>query len=157
MWVFGVCVAFLGVVLRTSLRGLFICPLAVAWLETRYLRTVRAFKCCALSRKPALIALMIDVMGGLHKLWCANLSLLVFVVCAYENPAVSTMGLHWAQPKQGPGRGWVSNWWLSIMCALWGRGITGSGVVFAISSLMMDRVHKLVVGSLYPLKIMLVL
>ncbi len=157
MWVFGVCVAFLGVVLRIPLRDFFICPLAVAGLETRYLRTVRAFKCGAPSRKPVLIALMIDVMGGLHKLWCANLTLVVFVVRAYENPAVSTMGLRWARPKQGPCRGWVGNWWLSVMCALWGRGITGSGAVFAISSLMMGRVHKLVVGSLYPLKIMLFL
>ncbi len=126
-------------------------------LETRYLCTVRVFKCGAPSRKPALIALMIDVMGGLHKLWCVNLTLLVFVVRAYENPAVSTMGLRWARPKQGPGRGWVGNWWLSVMCALWGHGIAGSGVVFAISLLMMGRAHKSVVGSSYPLKIMLFL
>ena len=109
MWVFGVCVAFLGVVLRILLRGLFICPLAVAGLEVRYLCTVCAFKCGAPSRKPALIALMINVMGGLHKLWCVNLTLLIFVVCAYKNPAILTMGLRWARPKQGPGRGWVGN------------------------------------------------
>ena len=157
MWVFGVCVAFLGVVLRIPLRGLFICPLAVAGLEARYLCTVCKCKCGAPSRKPALIALMIDVMGGLRKLWCANLTLLIFVVRVYENPAISTMVLRWARPKQGPGRGWVGNWWWSVMCALWGRGITGSGVVFPISSLMMGRVHKSVGGSLYPLKIILVL
>ncbi len=44
------------------------------------------------SRKPALIALSINMIGGLQKLWCANLTLLIFVVRAYENPAVSTMG-----------------------------------------------------------------
>ena len=98
MWVFGVCVAFLGVVLRIPLRGLFICPLAVAGLDTRYLRTVCTSKCGAPSRKPALIALRINAIGGLHKFWCANLTLLIFVVRAYENPAVSTMGLRWARP-----------------------------------------------------------
>ncbi len=155
MWVFGACVAPLGVVLRIPLRGFFICPLAVAGLDMRYFCTVRTSKCGAPSRKPALIALSIDTIGGLQKLWCANLTLLLFVVRAYENPAVSTMGLHWAQPKQGPGHGWIGNWWLSIICALWGRSITRSRVVFAISSLLMGRVHKLVVRSLYPLKIIL--
>jgi hypothetical protein len=97
------------------------------------------------------------VIGGLHKLWCANLTLLIFVVRAHENLAVLTMGLRWAQPKQGMGRGWIGNWWLSIMCALWGRSSTGFEVVFAISLLMMGSIHKSVVGSLYPLKIILFL
>ena len=105
MLVFGACVTPLGVMLRISLRGLFICPLAVAGLDTRYFCTVRASKCGAPSRKPALIALSIDMIGGLQKLWCANLTLLIFVVRAYENPAVLTMGLRWAIPKQGPGHG----------------------------------------------------
>jgi hypothetical protein len=152
MWVFGECVASLGVVLQIPLQGLFICPLAVAGLDMRYFCTVSASKCGAPSRKPALIALSIDVIGGLQKLWCVNLTLLIFVVRVYENPAVLMMGLRWAQPKQGPGRGWIGNWWLSIICVLWGRSITHSGVVFAISSLMMGRVHKSVVRSLYPLK-----
>jgi hypothetical protein len=99
MWVFGACVASLGVVLRIPLWGLFICPLAVAWLDTRYFCTGSASKCGAPSRKPALIVLSIDAIGGLQQLWCANFTLLIFVVCAYENPAVSTMGLCWAQPK----------------------------------------------------------
>jgi hypothetical protein len=135
-------------------------------------------------RKPALIALRIDVIGGLPKLWCANLTLLIFVVRAYENPAVSMMGLRWERPKQGPGRVWIFlvshdlrthsdgcsetiacfigasacfTWWLSIMCALWGRTKIDSGVVFATSLLKMGSVHKSVVGSLYPLKIILLL
>jgi hypothetical protein len=172
----------LGVVLRIPLRGLFICPFAVAGLATRYLRTVIATKCGAPSRKPALIALSIDAIGGLPKLWCANLTLLIYVVCAYENPAVSTMGLHWVGPKQGPGRSWIFlvshdlrthgdgcsetiafcirasacfTWWLSIMCALWGHTRLDSGVVFATSSSNMGSVHKSVVGSLYPFKIIL--
>ncbi len=159
MWVFGACVSSLGIVLQIPLRGLFICPLAVAGLDMRYFRTVSASKCGAPSRNPALIALSIDAIGGLQKLWCTNLTLLIFVVRAYENPAVSTMGLRWAQPKQGPGRGWIDNstWWLNIICALWGRSITDSGVVFAISSLVMGRVHKSVVRSLYPLKMILFL
>jgi len=157
MWVIGACVASLGVVLRIPLRGLFICPLAVAGLDMRYFCTVIASKCGAPSRKSALIALSIDAIGGLQKLWCANLTLLIFVVRAYENPGVSTMGLRWARPKQGPGRSWIGNFtlWLSIICALWCHSIIDSGVVFAISSLMMGRVHKLVVRSLYPLKIIL--
>ena len=53
------CVVSLGVVLRIPLRGLFICPFAVAGLATRYLRTVIVSKCGAPSRKPALIALTI--------------------------------------------------------------------------------------------------
>ena len=156
MWAFGACVAPLGVVLRIPLRGLFICPLAVAGLDTKYFCTVGVSKCSAPSRKPALIALSIDTIGGLQKLWCAKLTLLIFVVRAYKKPDVSTIGLNsWARPKQGPGHGWIGNWWLSIICALWGRSITQSGVVFAISLLMMGRVHKLVVRSLYPLKIIL--
>ena len=96
MWVFGACVASLGIVLRIPLRGLFICPLAVAGLDTRYFCTLIASKCGAPSRKPALIALSIDTIGGLQKLWCANLTLLIFVVRACENHAVLTMGLCWA-------------------------------------------------------------
>ena len=119
------------------------------------LRTVCASKCDAPSRKPALIALRIVAIGGLQKLLFANLTLLIFVVCAYENRAVLMMGVRWAQPKQGPGCGWIANWWLSIMCALWDLGIANSGVVFAIFLLMMGRVHKSVVRSLYPLKIIL--
>ena len=93
MWVFGACVASLGVVLQILLLGFFICPLAAAGLDTRYFCTVIASKCSAPSRKPALIALSIDAIGGLEKLWCTNLTLLIFVVHAYENPAVSTMGV----------------------------------------------------------------
>jgi hypothetical protein len=39
------------------------------------------------------------------------------------------------------------------MCDLWGRTKIDSGVVFATSSLKMGSVHKSVVGSLYPLNI----
>ncbi len=48
-----------------------------------------------------------------------------------------------------------STWWLSIMCALLGLNKTFTGVVFAISSGVIGRVHKSVVGSLYPREIML--
>jgi hypothetical protein len=48
-----------------------------------------------------------------------------------------------------------SIWWLSIMCVLLGLIETSTGVVFAISSRVSGRVHKSVVGSLYPRKIML--
>ena len=92
------------------------------------------------------------------------------------------MGLHWAQSIQGPSCGWIvlvalplrthgdgcsgsiaclfgasvcSTWWLSVMCALWGCTKIDSGVVFATSLLMMGSDHKSMVGSLYPLKIIL--
>jgi len=69
-----------------------------------------------------LIALSIDAIGGLQKLWYPNSTLLIFVVCAYENPAVSMMGLRWARPKQGPGRSWIGNstLWLSIIYVRFG-------------------------------------
>ena len=88
----------LGCRAPNTFGGSFHMSLGRAGLDTRYLRTVCASKCDALSRKPALIALRINAIGGLHKLWCANLTLLIFVVRAYENPAVSTMGLRWARP-----------------------------------------------------------
>ncbi len=48
-----------------------------------------------------------------------------------------------------------STWWLSIRCALLGLIVTSTGVVFAIMLGVSGRIHKSVVGSLYPRKIML--
>ena len=82
MLTLGVGIAGLDVILLIPLRGLFICPLAVAGLAKRYLCTVRASKFGAPCRNAALIAFINDVMGGLLKLSCANLTLFILVVLA---------------------------------------------------------------------------
>jgi hypothetical protein len=48
-----------------------------------------------------------------------------------------------------------STWWLSIVHVLLGLIKTSTRLVFAILSGVCSRVHKLVVGSFYPHKIML--
>jgi hypothetical protein len=75
-------VGFVVQVLQIPLRGRFICPFEVAELAKRYFCTECASRCGAPLRNPALIALMRDEMGVLHKLWCANLTLLVLLVHA---------------------------------------------------------------------------
>ena len=52
-----------------------------------------ALRCEASWRKPALMALSRDVMGGLHKLWCMNLTAFSLVVRWYENNASVGIGL----------------------------------------------------------------
>ena len=64
----------LGVVLRRPIRGCFICPFDLAGLGIRYFCTVFAVRCGAPFRKPVLIALSNDNIGGSHKLWCMNLT-----------------------------------------------------------------------------------
>jgi hypothetical protein len=76
-WVGRVC---LGVVLCSPLCGRFICPFDVARLEDKYLAMVLALRCGALFKKPMLIALMREDMGGLHRLWCMDFTALVLVV-----------------------------------------------------------------------------
>ena len=70
----------LSVVLLRPLRGRFICPFNVAGLGIRYFCTVFAVRCGAPFRKPALIALSNEDIGGLHKLWCMNLTLFSLLV-----------------------------------------------------------------------------
>ena len=81
--------AGLGVVLRIPFHGRFRCPFAVAGLDMRYLHTLCASRWGAPLRKPTLMALSNEAMGRLQKLWCANFTLLILVVRAYENPADS--------------------------------------------------------------------
>ena len=77
----GACCPFaFGVVFRIPLRGRFIFPLDVAGLGRRYFVTDFMSRCGAPRRKPALMALMSDVLGGLHRLWCMNLTALALVV-----------------------------------------------------------------------------
>ena len=79
----------LGVMLLILLRGRFRWPFALAGLAMRYLRTMCASRWGAPLRKPTLMALSNEAMGRLQKLWCANFTLLILVVRAYENPADS--------------------------------------------------------------------
>jgi hypothetical protein len=98
----------LGVMLRILLRGRFRWPFALAGLAMRYLRTMCASRWGAPLRKPALMALSNEAMGGLQKLWWANFTLLILVVRAYEKkPADSTTGMRWEQFKPGPNCCWV--------------------------------------------------
>ena len=64
----------LGVVLRRTIWGCFICPFDVAGIGISYFRTVFAVRCGAPFRKPALVALSNKDISGLHKLWCMNLT-----------------------------------------------------------------------------------
>ncbi len=73
--------------LRRPLRGCFMWPFDVAGLGIRYLQMDLALRCGAPRRKPVLMALSRDVMGGLHKLWCMNLTAFVLVVRWYKNDA----------------------------------------------------------------------
>jgi hypothetical protein len=101
----------------------------LAGLARRYFCTEYLSGCGAPLRNLALIALMSDAMGRLHKLWCEKFTLLVLLVCVWEKLAVSTTGLQ---------------------CALLGLIVSSNGVVFAILLGVSGRVHKSLVGSLYP-------
>ena len=94
-----------GVVLRSPLRGRFMWPLDVAGLGMRYFVTDLMSRCGAPRRKPALIAMMSDDFGRLPRLWCMNVTALVFVVRWYEKVAMSVAaaGDNGARPSQGPG------------------------------------------------------
>ncbi len=70
----------LGFVLCRPLRGCFICPFDVDGLGIRYFFTLYAVRSGAPFRKPALIALSSNNIGGLHKLWCMNLTLFSLLV-----------------------------------------------------------------------------
>jgi hypothetical protein len=104
--IWGVMVG-LGVVLRIPLHGCFRCPFAVAGLAMRYLCTMCASRWGAPLRKPTLMALSNEAMGGLQKLWCANFTLLILAVHTYEKPADSITWLCWEQFKLRPNRCWV--------------------------------------------------
>ena len=62
----------LGVALLRPLRGCFIRPFDMAGIGIRYFCTGFAVRCGEPFRKPALIPLSNDNIGGFHKLWCMN-------------------------------------------------------------------------------------
>ena len=70
----------LGVVFCRPLRGCFMWPFDVVGLGIRYFWTDLALRCGALQRKPALMALIREVIGGLQRLWCMNFTAFALVV-----------------------------------------------------------------------------
>ncbi len=68
-------------------------PFNVAGLGNGYFWMDLALRCGAPWRKLVLMALRRDVMGGLHRLWCMNLTAFALVVQWYENDASVGIGL----------------------------------------------------------------
>jgi hypothetical protein len=84
--------AILGVVLCRPLRGRFMWPFDVAGLGIQYFWTDLALRCGAPQRKPALMALIREVIGRLHRLWRMNFIAFALVVRWYENNTSSGGG-----------------------------------------------------------------
>ncbi len=103
----------------------------------------------AVEEARALMALIREVIGGLQRLWCMNLTAFTLVVWWYENDARSgggTKGGCGAGPLQGPGHERV------------GSDTTESdlGVVCSPPSpWKMGSVQRLLAGSSYPIRIVL--
>jgi hypothetical protein len=138
----------LGVVLRRPLRGRFLWPFDVAALGIRYFWTDLALRCGAPRRKPALMVLIREVIGGLHRLWCMKFIEFALVVWWYENNASSgggTKGGCGARPLQGPGCDGVGSDTTKL----------DLGVVHSpISLWRMGSLQRLLARSLYPVRIM---
>ena len=70
----------LGVVLCRPLHGRFMWPFDVVGLGIRYFWTDLALRCGAPWRKPALMALIREVIGGWQRLWCMIFTAFALVV-----------------------------------------------------------------------------
>ncbi len=70
----------LGVMLCRPLRGHFMWPFDVTGLGIRCFWTDLALRCGAPRRKPALMALIREVISGLQRLWCMNFTAFALVV-----------------------------------------------------------------------------
>ncbi len=84
LWAQGGCgrkgrVSF-GVMIRRPLRGHFMWPFDVRGFGIRYFCTDLALRCGAPWRKPALMALIREVIDGLQRLWCMNFTDFALVV-----------------------------------------------------------------------------
>ena len=123
------CVAFFEV-LRMPFAGRFMCPFAVAVLGGRYFVISRSVRLGHPSRYPARVAFSSVEMGGLHKDWCANFTALTFVRIECVKFAVSSIG---------------------------GFFITSCGFPAVALLAWRGSVHKSVLGSLNPVKIILLL
>jgi hypothetical protein len=130
----------LGVVLRIPCRGHFIWPFAVAGLGLSYLLISLTLMYGHPFRNPRLVALRRGDIFGLHNDWCANLTLLARVHIECKNKAPSYMAWGGCGARPMPGQGCGKSIWLGVV---------------RIPSFVIGRVHRSVLGSLYPLKITL--
>jgi hypothetical protein len=81
------------------------CPFAVAGLGFKYLRINFLLMPRHPFKKPHRLAFNRVEIFGLHKNWCANLTVLVLVVTECVNIARAGWTMGWGiQPIQGPGR-----------------------------------------------------
>jgi hypothetical protein len=130
----------LGVVLCIPCHGCFIWPFAMATLGLRYLFISLTLMYGHPFRDPRLVGLRRVDIFGLHNDWCANLTLLarVCIECKNKAPSYMAWGGCGARPILGQGHG--KSIWLGLVC---------------IPSFVIGRVHRSVLGSLYPLKITL--
>ncbi len=69
-----------GVVLQMPFRGHFMWSFDVAGLGRRYLAMAFLERCVAPRRKPCWMAASNELLGGLQRPWCINLTLFSFVV-----------------------------------------------------------------------------
>jgi hypothetical protein len=93
-----------------------------------------------LLKNPHLVALRRVDIFGLHNDWCANLTLLAHVCIECKNEAPSYMAWGGCRARPIPGQGRGKSIWLGVV---------------RIPSFVISRVHRSVLGSLYPLKITL--
>jgi hypothetical protein len=130
----------LGVVLRIPWHGHFIWPFAIAGLELRYLLISLTLMYGHPLRNPCLVALRRVEIFGLHNNWCANLTLLarVLIKCKKAAPSYISWGGCGSRPILVQGHG--KSIWLGVV---------------RIPSFGIGRVHRSVLGSLYPRKITL--
>jgi hypothetical protein len=91
-------------------------------------------------RNPHLVALRRVDIFGLHNNWCANLTLLARVCIECKNKAPLYMAWGGCRAQPIPGQGCGKSIWLGVVC---------------IPSFVIGRVHRSILGSLYPLKITL--
>ncbi len=113
---------------KIPLHGCFMWPFEVAMLGGRYLATFFPLRWGAPRRNPRRMASRRDNLGGLHKLWCMNLTLFSVEVRWYEK-LVSSCGVSLVQGPSGSGCG-------------------ASGVVRVGSLGRIGSVHKSLMGSL---------
>ncbi len=111
-------------------------PFAVAVLGGKYLTASFSVMLGHPSRKPARIALSKVESGGLHNDWCANFTAFVLQVMECVKLIVSVTG------SVVSGRGFF---------------ITPRGFPSSVFRVLNGSVHRSVAGSLYPVKIRLLL
>ncbi len=129
-------VGVLGVVLRIPCRGLFMCPLAVAELELRYLSINFSLIFWQPRRKPCRVAFSSVEIFGLHNNWCTNFPAFPLVCTECVNTAI-----------------WGSSDAWGLRCDVF----TWSSLLIMSSAALIGNIHKSMEGSFVPHKITLLL